>query len=71
MPKKKSMYPSIFAEWTEEGPVVSISDFGSLSPVKLERCFEALEREWFRLRDVSMGQRRQQELDDRIGADDG
>ena len=72
MAKKKSIdNPTLLAEWTSEGPVVSIKNFEQLSPVKIEKCFEALEREWYRLRAVSIGERRKQEIEERTGAEDG
>lgn len=63
--------PSIIVRWTKEGPVTKINSFENLSPVKIEKCFEAVMREWYRLRAVSRGQRHVQEQKERIGAENG
>ena len=72
--KISTTHPSVFAEYTKEGPVVAISKFENLSPVKIERCFEAILREWYRLRAVSIHERKKREREaeaQRIGAENG
>ncbi|KKK61626.1 hypothetical protein LCGC14_3012440 [marine sediment metagenome] len=56
---------SIVTRWTKEGPAVKINHFEHLSPVKIEKCFDAVLKEWYRLRAVSIGNRRKQEIEDR------
>lgn len=63
--------PSIIARWTKNGPDIKINNFEFLSPTKIDKCFEAAQKEWFRLRAVSIGQRRKQELEERTGAENG
>ena len=55
---------TIKVKMTKEGPLVAIKGFENLSPVKIEKCFEAVTREWYRLRAVSIGERRKQEIKD-------
>ena len=63
----------ITARWTNEGPDVLVLNFEKLSPVKIEKCFEAVTKEWYRLRAVAIGERRIQELKkkERVGAEHG
>ncbi len=62
---------SVITRWTKEGPVVKINHFENLSPVKIEKCFEATMKEWYRLRAVAIGNRRKQEMEERAGAENG
>lgn len=60
--------PSLIIRWTKGVPSVKIYNFGLLSPVKIEKCFEATIKEWWRLRAVSLNERRKQEIEERTGA---
>ncbi len=61
----------ITAIWTDEGPQVKVSGFEHLSPVKIDKCFEAVSKEWYRLRAVAINQRKKAELAERVGAQNG
>lgn len=61
-------YPRILVDLTSTGPHVKISDFEHLSPVKIEKCFEAVSKEWYRLRAISINERKKAELEERAGA---
>ncbi len=67
--KKKDARGFITAKWTNEGPDVLISNFEKLSPTKIEKCFEAAMKEWYRLRAVCIGERRVKELKERKAAE--
>lgn len=74
MPKKKpSMQPRISIDWSPEGPVVSIRAFENLSPAKIDKCFEAVLKEWYRLRALSINERKKKEREEasQIGAENG
>ncbi len=63
----------ITAKWTDKGPDVLVFNFEKLSPVKIEKCFEAVTKEWYRLRAVSIGERRireKKETAEMVGASD-
>ena len=65
-------WPRISVDLTPSGPVVSIDQFENLSPVKIEKCFEAVTKEWNRLRAVSVHERRKKERqEERAGAENG
>jgi len=58
--KKESPYdPRITVDWSAlTGPEVEIRDFEHLTPVKIDKCFEAVLREWNRLRAASRHEQR-------------
>ena len=66
-----TMNPKITVTLDAEGPHVKISAFENLSPVKIEKCFEAVSKEWYRLRAVTINQRKKAELEERAGAQNG
>ena len=53
--------PSITITLTKAGPSVKIRHFEHLSPVKIERCFQATLKEWYRLRTATIHERRKRE----------
>ena len=74
MNKKKSSYqPRITVDWTPEGAIVSIRTFENLSPAKIDKCFQAALKEWYRLRSAHINdrRRREQEAASPIGAENG
>ncbi len=46
---------------TKAGPLVKLRHFEHLTPVKIEKCFEAVTKEWYRLRAASIHKRKKQE----------
>jgi len=63
---------SVITRWTKEGPVVKINHFENLSPVKIEKCFDAVLKEWYRLRAVAIGEQRKLKMaEERAGAENG
>ena len=75
MPKsKKSSYqPRITVDWSPlTGPGVEIRDFEHLTPVKIDKCFEAVLREWYRLRALARHEQREQRIKEELaGAEHG
>lgn len=74
MAKKSPSYqPRITVDWSSEGPVVSIRTFELLSPSKIDKCFGAVLKEWYRLRAVSINERKKKEREEasQIGAENG
>lgn len=70
--KKSHLYPSMSVEWTEQGPTfVEIHKFEQLTPVKIDKCFEAVMKEWYRLRATSIHERRKRERRESVGAENG
>ncbi len=64
MSKKKEdtpYWPRITADWSPDGPIVYIKDFELLSPVKIEKCFDAVMKEWQRQRATAVHERRKRE----------
>lgn len=61
----------ISAKWTKDGPVIDISSFENLSPMKIEKCFGAVLKEWYRLRSAYLIERRKHELEERTGVENG
>ncbi len=53
--------PCINVRLTKAGPVVKLYMFEHLTPVKIEKCFEAATKEWYRLRAASIHERRKRE----------
>ena len=52
---------AITVKLTKVGPSVKIRHFELLTPVKIEKCFEAALKEWQRLRTTAIHERRKQE----------
>ena len=72
--KKLPVGPSILVEWTKNGPVVDITGFENLSPVKIEKCFLEANKEWYRLRSAHIHERRKREMQkpkELVGVADG
>lgn len=70
--KKESPYwPRICIDWTPNGVEVEIREFEKLSPVKIDKCFQAALKEWYRLRTAYASEHRKQEREERIGAENG
>ena len=63
--------PIITVKLTKAGPHVKIRHFELLSPVKIEKCFEAATKEWYRLRAASLHEQRKQEVKERVGVLNG
>ena len=53
--------PTITIKLTKAGPLVKLCPFEHLTPVKIEKCFEAATKEWYRLRAASIHERKKQE----------
>ena len=53
--------PTIRVTLTKAGPLVKLRHFEHLTPVKIEKCFEAATKEWYRLRAASIHERRKRE----------
>ncbi len=53
--------PTITIKLTKAGPLVKLRHFEYLTPVKIEKCFEAATKEWYRLRAASIHERRKRE----------
>ena len=58
--------PIITVKLTKAGPSVKIRHFELLTPVKIEKCFDAVTREWYCLRTASIHERRKRELREKM-----
>lgn len=71
MAKKKSLdvLASIVVKWDANGAAVIINDFEKLSPVKIDKCFQAALKEWYRLRSLAITERRKREREEGVGVE--